>query len=63
MKFYFGDSVKVIGGFYQGIEGHVTDYSGVDNKYYLEGNFPVDAFRIRPINTWINEQELVKVEE
>jgi hypothetical protein len=62
MKFLFWDKVKVIGGFYQGIEGIVTDYSGVDNKYYFEGCKEND-FGAREMRTWINEAELVKAEE
>jgi hypothetical protein len=63
MKFLFGDKVKIVGGFYQGIEGIVLDYSGVDNKYYFEGRFNISEYSFREINTWINEKELEKVEE
>ena len=63
MKFLFGDRVKVIGGFYQKLEGFVTDYSGVDNKYYFEGRFNTSEYSFREISTWINEAELEKMEE
>jgi len=62
MKFLFGHKVKVIGGFYTGIEGSVFDYSGVDNKYYFEG-YTENVWGIREVKTWINEAELEKVEE
>ena len=62
MKFLFGDRVKVVGGFYQGIEGIVFDYSGIDNKYYFEG-YVESEMCAREIKTWINEAELEKMEE
>ena len=65
MNFLFGDFVLVIGGFFKGIKGYVTDYNGVENKYYLEGVVHIGNHKIRTVNTWINEQELIhtKVEE
>jgi len=51
MKFLFGDFVQVTDGFFKGIEGHVTDYSGVYNKYYFEGSIRVDSYHTRNIST------------
>lgn len=62
MKFLFGDRVKVVSGFYQGIEGVVTDYSDVEKKCYFEGCVESEMCA-REIKTWINVFELVKVEE
>ena len=62
MKFLFGDKVKVVGGFYQEVYGVITDYSGVENKYYVEGYKRWNE-RIQLITAWINESELVKAEE
>jgi hypothetical protein len=62
MQFLFGNKVKVIGGFYTGIEGCVVDYSSVDNKYYFEG-YQEHVWGAREIKTWINEYDLEKAEE
>jgi ribosomal protein L24 len=64
MKFLFGDKVKVVGGFYRGIEGIVIDVSP-DGKssYYFEGYVDYETAYAREIKTWINEAELEKMEK
>lgn len=60
----FGDRVRVISGFYKGLEGIVTDYR-IDNfgniDYYFEGSKIINELCLKEIGTWINPNELEKI--
>ena len=65
MKFKFNDSVKIIGGFYEGLNGIVDDYSrkGLHEKYssyYVRGNTQA-LMIIKEFGGWIKEKYLEKI--
>ena len=68
-RFFFGDKVKIIKGFYVGIEGMVTDYKSLyfgdcGNGYYFEGYYENEnSIGVREIKTWIVEENLIKLEK
>jgi ribosomal protein L24 len=63
MKFLFGDKVKVVGGFYRGIEGIVIDVSPDGKSSYYFAGYVDCEMGAREIKTWINEAELEKMEK
>jgi len=68
----FGDKVKVISGFYEGIEGIITDeklklidldtfHPKSVKMYYFEGEKLINSMCIHEVRTWVNEKELEKI--
>lgn len=62
MKFKYYDQVKIIFGFYEGLEGNVIDYNSYDNTYYVRG-YKYGPHVITEWSSWILENSLQKVEE
>ena len=58
----YGDKVKVIGGFYSGLIGNVSDRkeSLAAEEYYFETLSPFGGMQIRSVSAWINADSLQK---
>ena len=66
MELKYLDRVRVTKGFYEGLEGEVTDERHADLelfKYYVEMNTVQNACFIRSPKDWILEDCLEKIEE
>ena len=63
MKFKYGDDVKVISGFYEGLNGYVTDKKvGCEitiSDYYIKMEGLKGTRRLIP-SDWISEEDLEK---
>ena len=59
MKFKYGDKIKVIDGFFDGMYGIVLNVDEEGNKYYVEISKTVDQ-ELRTREEWILSRNLVK---
>ena len=58
----YGDSVKVIKGFYKDLTGHVTDKGDHPTQYYFRTNKFINGCS-EYISAWIAEDHLRKIDE
>jgi len=59
MKFKYGDKVKILSGFYEGLIGVVTEYNQGLKTYYVEMSSTANNQFTSPID-WIEETNLEK---
>ena len=61
MKLKYGDRIKVISGFYEGLLGVVSDYNSVELSYYVEMTNTI-CNQFTSFTAWIKETDLEKIE-
>ena len=62
MKLLYGDKVKVIDGFYKGLEGIVSDFDSAKPGYYIEMECLLYGCFVKTPRAWILENYLEKIE-
>ena len=60
MEFKYQDPVKVVSGFYEGLEGIVVGHGEVKDHYYVDMVIHEEEQILRP-SAWIHEDYLEKV--
>lgn len=60
MKFKFYDKIEVVGGFYEGVKGNVTDYNE-QNEYLVESLHNINSYHLTELKVWVNEEYLRRI--
>ena len=64
MKLKFMDKVKILSGFYEGLEGNLMEQDSAKEDFYLvEGFLNTSRFMCKELSIWIDKINLEKLED